>query len=42
MTVAIALAWSRLFPALSGVDRMNELEPVIPGALPLTIIDGAS
>jgi hypothetical protein len=24
----IALGWSRLFPALAGVDRLRDLEPV--------------
>ncbi len=28
LTVAIALSWSRLFPALANVDRMRDLEPV--------------
>ncbi|MHB8242877.1 MAG: MFS transporter [Solirubrobacteraceae bacterium] len=28
LTVAIALSWSRLFPALAHVDRMRDLEPV--------------
>jgi len=42
MTIAIAITWWRLFPALGGVDAMNELEPVIPAALALTAIDGAS
>ncbi len=27
LTVAIALSWSRLFPALAGVDRLRDLEP---------------
>lgn len=27
MTVAIAIGWTRLFPALRQVDRMNEIEP---------------
>jgi MFS family permease len=27
MTIAIALGWTRLFPALRRVDRMNEIEP---------------
>jgi hypothetical protein len=30
LTVAIALIWSRLFPALAQVDRMRDLEPVEP------------
>ncbi len=30
-TVAIALAWWRLFPALARVDRLDELRPVDPG-----------
>jgi hypothetical protein len=42
MTVAIAITWWRLFPALGGVDRMNELEPVVPDALVLTPANGAS
>jgi MFS family permease len=42
VTIAIAIVWLRVFPALGGVDRMNELEPVTPGALALTIADGAS
>jgi MFS family permease len=28
LTVAIALGWSRLFPALGGVDRLRDLQPV--------------
>jgi MFS family permease len=28
VTVAIALSWSRLFPALAGVDRLRDLQPV--------------
>jgi MFS family permease len=28
LTVVIALAWSRLFPALAGVDRLRDLRPV--------------
>jgi MFS family permease len=28
MTIAIAIAWIRLFPALGRVDRMNDIEPV--------------
>jgi MFS family permease len=28
LTVAIALSWSRLFPALAGVDRLRDLHPV--------------
>lgn len=32
VTIAIALCWSRLFPALAGVDRMRDLKPVeVPG-----------
>jgi MFS family permease len=27
LTVAIALSWSRLFPALAGVDRLRDLRP---------------
>jgi MFS family permease len=42
MTIAIAIGWWRLFPALGTVDRMNELEPVVPAALALTIVDGAN
>ncbi|HEX3618119.1 MAG TPA: MFS transporter [Solirubrobacteraceae bacterium] len=42
MTIAIALSWWRLFPALGGVDQMNELEPVIPAALALTVANGAN
>jgi MFS family permease len=42
MTIAIAIGWWRLFPALGTVDRMNELEPVVPAALALTVVDGAS
>ena len=42
MTIAIALSWLRLFPELGGVDRMNELEAVMPDALGLTVLDGAS
>ena len=42
VTVAIAVVWLRLFPALGGVDRMNELAPVVPAALALTVADGAS
>jgi MFS family permease len=29
-TIAIAAAWWRLFPALAGVDRLDELRPVEP------------
>jgi MFS family permease len=32
MTVAIALSWSRLFPALARVDRMHDLKPADPAA----------
>jgi MFS family permease len=28
LTVVIALSWSRLFPALAGVDRLRDLHPV--------------
>jgi MFS family permease len=28
ITVAIAIGWSRLFPALAGVDRLRDLQPV--------------
>jgi MFS family permease len=28
VTIAIALGWTRLFPVLGRVDRMNEIEPV--------------
>jgi MFS family permease len=28
LTVVIALSWSRLFPALAGVDRLRDLKPV--------------
>jgi hypothetical protein len=28
LTIAIALGWSRLFPALAGVDKMRDLQPV--------------
>jgi MFS family permease len=28
LTIVIALGWSRLFPALAGVDRMRDLHPV--------------
>ena len=27
LTIAIALGWSRLFPALAGVDRLRDLQP---------------
>jgi hypothetical protein len=27
MTIAIAIGWTRLFPVLGRVDRMNEIEP---------------
>jgi len=30
VTIVIALGWSRLFPALGGVDRLRDLEPVTP------------
>jgi MFS family permease len=42
VTIAIAIVWIRVFPALGGVDRMNELEPVLPDVFPLTIVDGAN
>jgi hypothetical protein len=42
VTILIALVWTRLFPALGGVDRMNDLEPCVPKGLALTIADGAS
>jgi MFS family permease len=42
VTVAIAIVWLRLFPALGGVDRMNDLAPVMPAAVGLTVPDGAS
>ncbi len=28
LTIVIALGWSRLFPALAGVDRLRDLQPV--------------
>jgi MFS family permease len=28
LTIAIAIGWSRLFPALGGVDRLRDLQPV--------------
>jgi hypothetical protein len=28
VTIVIALGWSRLFPALAGVNRLRELQPV--------------
>jgi hypothetical protein len=31
MTIAIAIGWIRLFPALGRVDRMNDIEPVEVG-----------
>ena len=31
MTIAIAVGWIRLFPALGRVDRMNDIEPVDVG-----------
>jgi MFS family permease len=31
LTVAIALGWSRLFPALAGVDRLRDLHPAPVG-----------
>ena len=30
LTILIALSWSRLFPALAGVDRLRDLRPVAP------------
>ncbi len=27
LTIAIALAWTRLFPSLAGLDRMEDLRP---------------
>jgi hypothetical protein len=27
VTIALALAWTRLFPELRAVDRLEELEP---------------
>ncbi|MGH2860517.1 MAG: MFS transporter [Solirubrobacteraceae bacterium] len=42
ITIAIAIGWIRLFPALGGVDQMNELEPVIPEAPTLILADGAN
>ncbi len=39
ITIAIALGWSRLFPALGSVDAMNELEPLVPAAMAFTIAD---
>jgi MFS family permease len=30
LTIVIALSWSRLFPALAGVDRLRDLRPVAP------------
>ncbi len=27
ITVALALTWSRVFPALAAIDRMHEIEP---------------
>jgi len=28
LTIVIALSWSRLFPALAGVDRLRDLQPM--------------
>ncbi|HWE60030.1 MAG TPA: hypothetical protein VG228_10080 [Solirubrobacteraceae bacterium] len=42
MTIAIVIVWIRVFPAQGGVDRMNELEPLLPDVFPLTIVDGAN
>jgi MFS family permease len=42
VTILIALVWTRLFPALGGVDRMNDLKPYVPEALALTVADGAN
>jgi hypothetical protein len=28
LTVVVAVAWTRLFPALARVDRLDELRPV--------------
>ena len=33
LTIALALCWSRLFPALAAVDRMQELQPESPPQL---------
>ena len=41
-TIAIAVIWLQAFPALGRVDRMNELEPVVPATLALTLADGAN
>ena len=30
VTILLALVWTRLFPALGHVDRMNDLEPYVP------------
>lgn len=42
VTIAIALVWAWIFPALGAVDRMNELQPVLPEGFVLTGIDGAT
>jgi MFS family permease len=34
MTIAIAVAWSRAFPALAAVDRMQEIRPAAEAAPP--------
>ena len=30
LTVAIAVCWTRFFPALAGVDRLDDLRPAAP------------
>jgi MFS family permease len=37
ITILIALSWSRLFPALAGVDRLEDIQPPPPAATPATV-----
>lgn len=38
VTIAIALSWARLFPALARVDRMDEIEPTAPADVELAVL----
>jgi MFS family permease len=42
LTIVIALGWSRLFPALAGVDRMRDLRPVEGRVGEAAVAEGAA
>jgi len=41
-TMLIAVSWSRLFPALAGVDRLQDLKPVEAGEGEGAVLEGAA